>query len=447
MICKEPRDIPQLGSLLESDPYQVLKSQHGERLLKACLREVLEEARQRVLEGAEVSQQWLLEESQRRLEPAQTRVLNATGTILHTNLGRAPLGEPLRVVSERLRGYSVLEYDPRTGKRGKRGASVERLLRWLTGAEAALMVNNCSAAMVLLLTVLARDREVIVSRGELVEIGGSFRIPDILELSGARLVEVGTTNRTRIGDYRNAITEDTALLLTTHRSNFEIVGFTQSPSQEELIALGQEKGIPVVYDLGSGMLTPVVEGEPSVAEAVKFPLAAFSGDKLLGGPQCGILTGSLELVERCRKHPFYRAFRCDKLTLALMEEVLRRHARAPETVPALELLTASRVDLEKRARSLAQRLGKSRPQLEVRVVETEGQVGGGSLPGRGLPSWALVVTPDPESGSAAQFHKKLRRHQPGLVTRVENEEIVLDFRSLLPEEDEEVREVLETVFT
>ena len=393
------------------------------------------------------------------LEPTQKRVLNLTGTILHTNLGRAPLGSLLDAVAERLRGYSVLEFDLETGKRGKRGEAVERLLRWTTGArlgwnaeattgaEAALMVNNCSAAMILLLTVLAKDREVIVSRGELVEIGGGFRIPDILALSGARLVEVGTTNRTRISDYEKAITEETGILLTTHRSNFEIVGFTQSPTVEELLALGRKNNLPVVYDLGSGMLTPVVEGEPSVKEASRFSLTAFSGDKLLGGPQCGVIMGAKELVERCRKHPYYRAFRCDKLTLALMEEVLRRHANAPETVPTIELLSGDIESLRERATRFLESVREVLPStIKGEVVEAVAQVGGGSLPGGDVPSFAVKLSPDDPS-ELQRLQAALRGAATPIIVRLEKGSAYLDFRSLPASDDQELSEGFRRVFT
>ena len=419
MTCRTPRDLPSVGKLLESNDFRTLSDEHGEFLVKSAVREALEGARVRLLQGKTVELEDLHQRVVTLLAPAQQRVLNLTGTILHTNLGRAPLGDLLSSVGERLQGYSVLEYDLETGKRGKRGEAVERLLRWVTGAEAAVMVNNCSAAMVLLLTVLAKGKEVIVSRGELVEIGGSFRIPDILSLSGATLREVGTTNRTRIGDFERAINEETGLILSTHRSNFEIVGFTESPTVEEYVALGKAHNLPVVFDLGSGMITRVVNGEPSVGDSKDFSLTAFSGDKLLGGPQCGILVGKKEYIQACRRHPFYRAFRCDKLTLALMEEALRRHASDPRRVPTVELLTEPVEHLRSRARTLAELLITLLPEtMKVDVVDTEAQVGGGSLPGGIVPSVAVQVTP-PDEAEVHHWQKRFRKASPPIITRIE----------------------------
>lgn len=447
MICQTPRDLPALGKLLEQPDVKLLVDRHGDALVKLALRDVLERARGRLLDGQSVPGEGLVGEAAELLEPAQKRVLNLTGTVLHTNLGRAPLGDMLGSVAERLRGYSVLEYDLHTGKRGKRGESVERLLRWLTGAPAALMVNNCASAMLLLLTALAKGKEVIVSRGELVEIGGSFRVPDILELSGARLVEVGTTNRTRIADYERAITENTGLLLCTHRSNFEIVGFTESPGPSELVALGARHGIPVVHDLGSGMLTRVVEGEPTVGESQVFDLTAFSGDKLFGGPQCGVISGRAELVTRCRKHPFYRALRCDKLTLAIMEEALRRHAEAPQTVPTVELLAATLPSLRRRAEALFQSLQEFLPaSYRADVVDTIARVGGGSLPGGDIPSVAIAITPLSE-GSEHKLQCSLRECTPPIIGRLDGGRLLLDLRSLPAADDEEFFESIRRFFT
>ena len=447
MTCRTPRDLPSVGKLLESSDFRALSQDHGEFLVKSAVREVLEGARVRLLQGQAVELEELHQRVVSMLAPAQQRVLNLTGTILHTNLGRAPLGDLLTSVGERLQGYSVLEYDLESGRRGKRGEAVERLLRWVTGAEAAVMVNNCSAAMVLLLTVLAKGKEVIVSRGELVEIGGSFRIPDILSLSGATLREVGTTNRTRIGDFERAINEETGLILSTHRSNFEIVGFTESPTVEEYVALGKAHNLPVVFDLGSGMITRVVEDEPSVEDSKDFSLTAFSGDKLLGGPQCGILVGKKEFIQACRRHPFYRAFRCDKLTLALMEEALRRHASDPRRVPTVELLTEPVERLRLRARALAELLSSLLPQgMKVEVVDTEAQVGGGSLPGGTVPSVAVRLTP-PDEAEAHRWQKRFRGASTPIITRIEKGSLYLDLRSLLSADDEELSEVCRRNFT
>lgn len=432
---------------MEDKSFLALASEHGDLLVKSAIRDVLADSRKVLLKGKSVELKDLESQVVELLEPSQKRVLNLTGTILHTNLGRAPLGDLLTTVAERLRGYSVLEFDLKTGKRGKRGDAVERLLKWVTGAEAALMVNNCSSAMVLLLTVLAKGREVIVSRGELVEIGGSFRIPDILELSGATLKEVGTTNRTRISDFEKAINENTGLLLSTHCSNFEVVGFTESASSEELINLGKKHDLPVVFDLGSGMLTPVVKGEPSVPDSAGFSLTAFSGDKLLGGPQCGILIGKKSFVERCRRHPFYRAFRCDKLTLALMEEALRRHASDPGRLPTVDLLTSSVESLRVRAEKfLGQLQGCLPSELRAEVVSTEAQVGGGSLPGGTLASVAVKLTPAEES-ELQGLQRRFREGETPIIVRLEKGSLYLDFRSLPSTDDDELSREARKIFT
>jgi L-seryl-tRNA(Ser) seleniumtransferase len=411
-------------------------------LVKAALQEALAEVRAQLLNGRQVDLSGLLGTVSDSLAPSYARVINCTGTVLHTNLGRAPLGPALKTVAEELDGYSALEYDLAQGQRGKRGQAVERRLRWLTGSPAALVVNNCAAAMILLLTAHAKDREVIVSRGELVEIGGGFRIPDILSMSGAKLVEVGTTNRTRIADYEKAINQQTAMLLTTHSSNFQMVGFTQAPSADELLDLGQKHSIPVVFDLGSGMLTPTVSGEPSVAEAARFPLCAFSGDKLLGGPQCGILLGRQDLVEGCRRHPLFRALRCDKLTLALLEETLRRHALDPTSIPTLGFLQSDPEGLRLRAEALKEKLVGWQAEAE----STRGQVGGGSLPGGTLDSWALVLSAPP-GRTVSDLHQALRQGRPAVVGRIEKERLVLDLKAVLPRHDNTLLRRLNEVFT
>lgn len=441
MTLGHPRDLPQLGALWERAEFLCLRERYGDRLVRPALRELLEQARQRLLAGEQVDLSDLPGLLAKALAPSYGRVLNCTGTVLHTNLGRAPLGTALHAVAAEMDGYSALEYSLEEGHRGRRGERAERYLRWLTGSPAALVVNNCAAAMILLLTTHAKEREVIVSRGELVEIGGGFRIPDILAMSGARLVEVGTTNRTRIADYRNAITESTGLLLSTHSSNFRMLGFTEAPSTEELLALGQERGIPVAYDLGSGMLTPTVSGEPSVEQAARYPLCAFSGDKLLGGPQCGILLGQTDLVEACRRHPLFRALRCDKVTLALLEEGLRRHASEPDSLPVLGLLNSSTEQLRERAETLARTLSE---RWTVRARGSQGQVGGGSLPGQELDSWALEIAAPP--GLAVdELHARLRAGRPAVVGRVERGALVLDLKALPAEHDGLLLEALADV--
>lgn len=355
-------------------------------------------------------------------------VINATGVVVHTNLGRAPWSPAARAAANRAMGYCDVELDRVTGLRGGRLSGLGAQIRHLTGAEAALVVNNCAAAVLLVLTALAAGREVVVSRGELVEIGGSFRVPDVIASGGARLREVGTTNRTRTADYARAIGPDTALLLRVHPSNFRVVGFTEEAPREALVALGRERGVPVVEDLGSGRLCPLGDadgGEPSVREVVEagVDLVCFSGDKLLGGPQAGVIVGSAARIAALRAHPLYRALRVDKVTLAALEATLGDHAsgRAPP-VPAMltEPVEAVRGRAERLAASLR---GLGCP---CELVDTPAVAGGGALPGRALASVAVrVAVARPDLAASA-----LRLGTPAVVARVEGGAVVLDARTV-----------------
>jgi L-seryl-tRNA(Ser) seleniumtransferase len=367
------------------------------------------------------------------------RVLNATGVVVHTNLGRAPLPEAaLDRVREAGRGYSNLEYDLSAGTRGSRQDHVAGILRRLTGAEAALVVNNNAAAVLLALAALAEGRDVLVSRGELIEIGDGFRIPDVLARSGARLVEVGTTNRTRAADYENAIGPETAVLLRVHQSNFRLVGFTELPSVAELAKVAQRHELPLVDDLGSGALSPsntaLLSEEPSVRESLEAgaDLVCFSGDKLLGGPQAGIVVGSAELIERLRRHPLQRAVRADKLTLAALEGTLALYLepkRALREVPVLRMALEDADAVRARALRLAEVTGG---ELE----ETVGRIGGGALPLAELPSFACAV----EEELAAP----LRAGEPPVVGVVRDGRLLLDCRTLSDAEAEEVAAAVST---
>jgi L-seryl-tRNA(Ser) seleniumtransferase len=360
--------------------------------------------------------------------PRLRRVLNATGVIVHTNLGRAPLAWPaLERVAEAARGYSNLEYDLAEGGRGSRQEHVAAALRRLTGAEAALVVNNNAAAVLLALAALAEGREVVVSRGELIEIGDGFRIPDVLARSGARLVEVGTTNRTRAADYERAVGPETGALLRVHQSNFRVVGFTEQPTVAELAAVARRHGLPLVDDLGSGVLV-ALEGEPSARDslAAGADLVCFSGDKLLGGPQAGIVVGRAELVERLRRHPLQRAVRADKLTLAALEGTLALYldpARAAREVPVLRMLGEPAEAVRARAARLAEAVGGE-------VEETVARVGGGALPLAEIPSYACAV----EEELAAP----LRDGEPPVVGIVRDGRLLLDCRTLGDTEADEV---------
>jgi L-seryl-tRNA(Ser) seleniumtransferase len=400
-------------------------------LAVAAAREAIDAARQALLGGGPLlSEEELAGAAAERLarltRPSLRRVINATGVVLHTNLGRAPLA-PAAVaeVTEVAAGYSNLEYDLESGGRGSRGAHVEDLLRGLSGAEAALAVNNNAAAVMLALAALAGDGEVLVSRGELVEIGGSFRIPEILAHSGAALIEVGATNRTRLADYAEAIGERTTAILHVHQSNFRIVGFAEQPQVAELAALARERGIAMVDDLGSGALGEV-HGEPTVRAAVAAgaDLVCCSGDKLLGGPQAGILFGRADAVERCRRHPLARAMRLDKLQLAALEATLRLHRdEGPAALPALAMIEAPEGELLQRAEAMATAIGAA-----AEVGRESGTPGGGSLADVALEGPVCLVQPDRQSADA--LLGRLREHDPPVVARILRDRIVLDPRTM-----------------
>jgi L-seryl-tRNA(Ser) seleniumtransferase len=421
----ELRDLPSVDELARGN---------GDPLAVAAARTVLARAREEIRAGAEPGD--LRERLETELRAARTptlrRVLNATGVVVHTNLGRAPL--PASAVERAVevgRGYSNLELDLAEGVRGSRQDHVAAILRRLTGAEAAIVVNNNAAAMLLALAALAEGREVLVSRGELIEIGDGFRIPDVLARSGARLVEVGTTNRTRAADYDAACTPDTALLLRVHQSNFRVVGFAERPSAKELAAVARSRSLPLLDDLGSGAFVDVGD-EPTarVALADGADLVCFSGDKLLGGPQAGIVVGRADLVERLRRHPLQRALRIDKLGLAALEGTLLLYLepqRALREVPVLRMLHEDAAVVRARAERLASLVGGE-------VEETIGRVGGGALPLAELPSFACAV-----EESLATL---LRTHEPPVVGIVRDGRLLLDCRTLA---DEEVGEVAAAV--
>jgi L-seryl-tRNA(Ser) seleniumtransferase len=372
-------------------------------------------------------------------------VINATGVVIHTNMGRSPLPEAAMQGIMRVGlHYSNLEFDLKTGKRGSRYALVEDLLCELTGAEAALVVNNNAAAVLLVLGTLAAGREVIVSRGQLVEIGGSFRIPEVMAKSGARLVEVGATNRTHLRDYEGAITDGTALLLKVHTSNFRMIGFTSEVPLAEMVALGARHGIPVMEDLGSGSLVDTsrfgLTKEPTVGEVVASgaDVVTFSGDKLLGGPQAGLIVGRRAIIDLVKKNPLNRALRIDKFTLAGLEAVLRLYRderEAMATIPTLIMLSATRKEIGRRAERLRRLLrGPLAGHCRLALLDTESRVGGGALPEQGLPSKALALWPAAISVNALE--EGLRRLDMPIIGRIENEALLLDLRTVA---DQEVR--------
>jgi L-seryl-tRNA(Ser) seleniumtransferase len=371
-------------------------------------------------------------------------VINATGVILHTNLGRAPLPES---VAEEFRRtstqYSNLEYDLEAGARGKRDVHTAELLTRLTGAEAAIVVNNCAAAVLVTLAALARGGEVIVSRGELIEIGDGFRIPEIMEHSGAFLKEVGTTNRTRLADYENAIHEKTRLLLRVHPSNFKVTGFTDKPSLEELVALSQRTGIPLVEDLGSGCLVDLTAhgiSEPTVRQSVEAGagIVTFSGDKLLGGPQAGIIAGRKDLIAHVRRHPLFRALRVDKLTILALEATLGAYLRAAwDEIPVMRMIRMTPEELKRRAENLVRELRLELPldEVEIEVVDGASLAGGGSTPTQSLPSKVIRIAS--ARYSAAKLEQRLRRAPAGVsvIARVEEDRLILDLRTVFPEQE------------
>jgi L-seryl-tRNA(Ser) seleniumtransferase len=415
------RDLPSVDELARvlDDPLAV-----------EAARTVLARAREEIQAGADPGDlsQRLREEVVAAREARLRRAINATGVIVHTNLGRAPLAEQaLEQVQEVARGYSNLEYDLTAGSRGSRQDHVAGILRRLTGAEAALVVNNNAAAVLLALAALAEGREVLVSRGELIEIGDGFRIPDVLARSGARLREVGTTNRTRAADYEAAVGSDTALLLRVHKSNFRVVGFTEQPSVSELAAVARRHELPLVDDLGSGAFRHF-EDEPTAGEslAAGSDLACFSGDKLLGGPQAGVIVGRADLVERLRRHPLQRALRADKLTLAALEGTLRLYLdreRAAREVPVLRMLTEPVEAVKARAERLAGLIGGQ-------VEQTVARVGGGALPLAELPSFACAIE--------EELAGPLRLGEPPVVGVVRDGRLLLDCRTVRDDEVDEI---------
>ena len=436
------RSIPSIEQLRQRPAILALEPRYGRRAVVDALR--AEAAAVRAGTAADDAGATIERGAIERLAavtaPSLRRVINATGVIVHTNLGRAPLAGVAAERAARLAaGYANLEYDLERGARGRRDIHAERLLCRLTGAEAAVVVNNNAAATLLVLTALASGREVIISRGELVEIGGGFRVPDVMAQSGALLREVGTTNRTRAADYAAAISDRTALILRVHPSNFRIEGFTERPSLDELVALGRRFEIPVADDLGSGFLadahgdSAALRDEPDVARTITAGagIVMFSGDKLLGGPQAGIVAGAETLVSRIRTHPLMRALRVDKLTYAALEATLEEYAagRAASTIPVAAMLAMPLEEIERRARALASSLRG----VTAVVIDGDSTIGGGSAPGSVIPTRLVAVTHP--SLSAAQLEQQLRRHSTPIIARIVEDRVVFDLRTVAPDED------------
>ena len=431
------RKVPSVDALLRSEPGRRAIASFGRPLLKRTIARTLDEARGSAERGIEPpSDDELLAHAiglASKISTGLTPVINATGVVLHTNLGRAPLPErAARAAARAARTYTDLEVDRESGKRGKRSTRAEALLVALTGAEDAFVVNNCAAALLLSLAALARRKEVLVSRGELIEIGGEFRIPDIMAASGAKLVEVGTTNRTRTSDYRSAISERTGAILKVHPSNYRVVGFTATPAAKDLAALAAKHGVPFVFDVGSGLLQRehgMPPDEPTVSEALAdgADLVTCSGDKLLGGPQAGIVVGRADVVAKLRAHPIARAVRVDKMQIAALETVLAMHAsgRANE-IPVHRMLLTPLEELSHRAHELAESLDGDLEGAHVRKCGSV--VGGGSMSGTTMPSWGVALkTADP-----TVFAARLRAGTPSVFCRVESDAVVFDVRTVLP---------------
>ncbi len=429
------RKIPSLDALLRSEPGRRASGTFGRSLLKRTLNRTLDELRAEAAKGAPPPEDdIILARAVGLASFAATGVqpvINATGVVLHTGLGRAPLPErAARAATRAALGYSDLEIDRASGARGRRTTRAELMLTAVTGAEAGLVVNNGAAGLLLALAALAKGKQVLASRGELIEIGGEFRIPDIMAASGAKLVEVGTTNRTRLADYRSALTSKTAMVLKVHPSNYRVVGFTASPLASELSAVARKAGVPFLYDLGSGLIerfAGVPADEPSATEALAdgADLIVFSGDKLLGGPQAGIVLGRADLVERLRRNPIARAVRADKMQTAALEAVLAAYARGEHReLPVWRMLEEPADHVKHRAERLAEALDG---ELEgARVRPSEATVGGGSMPGYSLPSWSVAVeTPDPEAMAA-----RLRTGSPPVFCRVDEKVVVFDVRTV-----------------
>ncbi|HJP95445.1 MAG TPA: L-seryl-tRNA(Sec) selenium transferase [Pyrinomonadaceae bacterium] len=444
------RHVPSVDQLLRTDVARELRELVGVRKLTNIARTVTAEIRATLRDDPD-SLSWdgesLLAEATRRMQASvlnaeQTgirSVINATGVVLHTNLGRAPLSEAARAAMDQAARYCSLEYDLESGMRGRRGARVESLLQDVTGAEDALVVNNCAAAALLILTVLARDGETIVSRGELVEIGGDFRVPDVMASSGTSMIEVGTTNRTHLEDYRRAISANTRLIMRVHPSNYRIVGFASSPARSELAALAREAGLPLYEDAGSGQLSDLgeygVTDEPVVREIVEqgVDVVSFSGDKLLGSAQAGIIAGKQAIVSRLRKHPLYRALRSDKIRLGALEATLVSHQRdlAQVETPAIQMLALTAAELEQRARALVESIGPT-GGIRLELQAGESAVGGGAGPTSTLPTTLIAITHP--NKSAQEIEYQLRTSSPPIISRISEGKVLLDLRTVFEDQ-------------
>ncbi len=442
------RDIPSMDELLQQVPADWL-ALYGRSLVKDALRASLEEVRVKVRQQNDPVQiDAVFDSTRRKLQEAVASglrsVINASGVILHTNLGRAPLSRSAAEAMYRAaRYYNTLEYSLETGSRGARGGAVEKLLTRLTGAEAALVVNNNAAAVLLCLAAVARGRRAVIARSQLIEIGGGFRIPEVMAASGARMVEIGTTNRVHLEDYTQALESGTALVVRAHPSNFRIIGFTSEPDFAELCSRAHQYGVPVLDDLGSGALLDTTRyglgKEPLVTDSLQAgaDLVCFSGDKLLGGPQAGIVLGSHELIKKIRKHPLARAFRADKICLAGLEQTLLHYLKdeAEREIPVWQMISMPLDAIRARAEGWISALGQGE------LLRGESAIGGGSLPGETLPTWLLGLKP----AGIQIFNQNLRLSTPPVIARIDQDRVVFDPRTVLPEQDERLLEILKRI--
>ena len=456
LIQEKLRQLPSVEKILESEKVKEKIEKYSHPLVSECARETLLSIREKIKENPQgISFDQIIEKVSQAVEDKTSDllqpVINATGVILHTNLGRAPLDEEtLSHIVGISKNYSNIEFDLKEGKRSQRGLFLEKLLCQLTSAESALAVNNNAGAVLLILTVLAKGKEVIVSRGELVQIGGGFRIPEILALSGAILKEVGTTNKTTLSDYEGAITEDTALLLKVHQSNFKMIGFVERPSISELVNLGKKHNLCVVEDLGSGVMLRTEDfelvHEPTVLEAIssEADLVCFSGDKLLGAPQAGIILGREKYVGLLRKHPMHRALRLDKMFIAGLEGVLFHYLKGEATkkIPAWQMISTPLDALKKRAENIKEQLEKS--GISITITESKSTVGGGSLPGETLPTIVISVASDSSADEQAIL---FREQSPPIIGRIEDDKFVLDLRTIFPQQDDLIRKAIKNIFS
>ncbi|HKU76335.1 MAG TPA: L-seryl-tRNA(Sec) selenium transferase [Pyrinomonadaceae bacterium] len=456
------RDVPSVDALLRTDAARELRNLVGLRRLTGIARSVTAEIRDLVRNREFTAdngnyQETLLAEAVKRMEASARRegqagikaVINATGVVLHTNLGRAPLSDAARTAIDEATRYCSVEYDLESGGRGGRAARVQSLLKDLTGAEDALVVNNCAAAALLILTVLAGDGETIVSRGELVEIGGDFRVPDVMASSGTRMIEVGTTNRTHLHDYQRAISSNTRLIMRVHPSNYRIVGFASSPERSELVTLAHEAGLLLYEDAGSGQLDDLrrygVIDEPVVREIIEtgVDVTSFSGDKLLGSVQAGLIAGRHAIVSRLRKHPLYRALRSDKIRLAALEATLISHQKnmAQSEVPVIQMLSLTNEELRQRAQSIVDRLNAG--DLNVELLEGESALGGGAGPTSTFPTTLIGITH--QQKSAQEIEHQFRTFSPPIITRISEGKVLLDLRTVFEDQLPEIRAALKNL--